>query len=116
MLSSAPRLIPGPVLDPEKAKELAEIQKLLSLAWHRNKNQHRRSRWWGEFGVLRRGVGRLMAEVEGREAEGVGKRIEFLREEVMPRCWLYVSPPLCPLCPLCDFWICIFVKYPSFHF
>ena len=76
----------------EQILDLKAIENLLTLAWHRNKNQHRRSKWWAEFGVLRRGLRRLMAAAQichGRDgSEEVGARIKFLREEVLGRCWL----------------------------
>jgi hypothetical protein len=78
-------------LTTEQISELAAIQNLLALAWHRNKNQHRRSRWWAEFGVLKRGVEKLI--VAARIGHGGGKdevwlRVNFLREEMFERCWL----------------------------
>jgi ribonuclease MRP protein subunit RMP1 len=85
---------------PTLLTELTTIQNLLALAWHRNKNQHRRSRWWQEFGTLKRGLGRLVVLFEAGEGKvGKGKtgneekemqenQKRFLVEEVIPRCWV----------------------------
>ncbi|CZT06090.1 uncharacterized protein RCO7_05134 [Rhynchosporium graminicola] len=48
-------------------QELTSISQLLHLTHHRNKNQHRLAKWWKAFSVLRRQVGRLVAEVETLE-------------------------------------------------
>ncbi|KAH6715227.1 hypothetical protein BKA61DRAFT_655519 [Leptodontidium sp. MPI-SDFR-AT-0119] len=44
--------------------ELTSITHLLHLTHHRNKNQHRLAKWWKAFSILRRQVGKLVAEVE----------------------------------------------------
>jgi ribonuclease MRP protein subunit RMP1 len=68
--------------------ELLQVLNILTLAYHRNKNQHRRSRWWKELSLLRRNLRRLLAESEKeKEKEGLEKRTRFLRECLLPRCW-----------------------------
>jgi ribonuclease MRP protein subunit RMP1 len=70
--------------------DLLQIFNILTLAYHRNKNQHRRSRWWKELSLLRRNLRRLLAESEKekeKEKEGFEKRTSFLREWLLPRCW-----------------------------
>jgi ribonuclease MRP protein subunit RMP1 len=68
--------------------DLLQILNILTLAYHRNKNQHRRSRWWKELSLLRRNLRRLLAESEKeKEKEGFEKRTRFLREWLLPRCW-----------------------------
>ncbi|KAH8821500.1 hypothetical protein F5884DRAFT_850727 [Xylogone sp. PMI_703] len=42
---------------------LPPVHDLLNLANHRNKNQHRLSKWWKEFSQLRRHIGKLIAEL-----------------------------------------------------
>ncbi|PVH85421.1 hypothetical protein DL98DRAFT_568206 [Cadophora sp. DSE1049] len=49
------------------SQELTSITHLLHLFHHRNKNQHRLSKWWKSFSQLRRQVGKLLAEVEALE-------------------------------------------------
>ncbi|KAH8673682.1 hypothetical protein BX600DRAFT_495072 [Xylariales sp. PMI_506] len=39
------------------------LQPILAGFNHRNKNQHRGSRWWGSFGMLRRNLEKLAAEL-----------------------------------------------------
>jgi ribonuclease MRP protein subunit RMP1 len=57
---------------PEKAQALLNtlrpLQPVLAGFAHRNRNQHHGARWWAEFGMLRRQVGRLVLELQ----EGLG--------------------------------------------
>jgi ribonuclease MRP protein subunit RMP1 len=92
--------------------ELLQIFNILTLAYHRNKNQHRRSRWWKELSLLRRNLRRLLdtgaGEGEGKGAVhrhagglrvgtagknegGTEERVRFLRERLIPRCWVAFS-------------------------
>jgi len=96
--------------------ELLQILSILSLAYHRNKNQHRRSRWWKELSLLRRNLRRLLdtdsSSAGGKNAapghavgrrRGAGKRSEeevekemgerlrYLKERLIPRCWIAFS-------------------------
>jgi ribonuclease MRP protein subunit RMP1 len=48
-------------------EELTSISQLLHLAHHRNKNQHRLSKWYKSFSQLRRQVSKLLAEIESLE-------------------------------------------------
>lgn len=73
---------------------LLPIQHLLHLTAHRNKNQHRIAKWWASFSILRRQLGKLIAALEDSDAAFRAKKIEierrvvFLREEIVPRCYL----------------------------
>ncbi|KAK0100979.1 hypothetical protein ONS95_013032 [Cadophora gregata] len=49
------------------SEELTSVTHLLHLFHHRNKNQHRLSKWWKAFSQLRRQVGKLLLEVEALE-------------------------------------------------
>lgn len=42
---------------------LAPLEPTLAGFARRNKNQHRRARWWASFGMLRRGTSRLLVEL-----------------------------------------------------
>ncbi|KAL5351813.1 Ribonuclease MRP protein subunit rmp1 [Pseudogymnoascus australis] len=76
---------------------LLPIQHLLHLTAHRNKNQHRIAKWWASFSILRRQLGKLIAALEDSDAAFRAKKIEierrvvFLREEIVPRCYLAFS-------------------------
>jgi hypothetical protein len=118
--SRSPRPISSTAAASTKAlDEILDIQRMLHLAYHRNKNQHHCAKWWSSLGVLRRQIQRLVGELEGvnqmagsqsltpqggkkkvkvrgeweegirmERAARVEKRIVFLREVVVGRCWL----------------------------
>lgn len=74
--------------------ELREVDRLLRLVYHRNKNQHRTQKWWKWVGMLRRAVGKvLILERSGgwrrrkEEEKKVGLE-RWIREILMPRAWL----------------------------
>ncbi|KAH7041123.1 uncharacterized protein B0I36DRAFT_358321 [Microdochium trichocladiopsis] len=45
--------------------QLAPLEPMLAGFARRNKNQHRRARWWASFGMLRRDVNKLLVELVG---------------------------------------------------
>ena len=47
---------------------------LLVRFHHRNKNQHRLSKWWAQADMLRRQVRKMITELEALEAVGVGRK------------------------------------------
>lgn len=53
------------LLQQDKLVEVKELQRLLYLFHHRNKNQHRRSIWWRSFANFRRELGCLLDEADG---------------------------------------------------
>lgn len=55
--------------------EVQEISNLLHLIHYRNKNQHRRAKWWKGFSMFRREVRRVLelSTPEGEELERKGK-------------------------------------------
>jgi hypothetical protein len=76
---------------------LLEIERLLHILCHRNKNQHRVQKWWKWFAILRRSTKKLLAfEVEGakrgwrrRGEEREKQALEgWVRNVVMPEAWL----------------------------
>ncbi|KAE8450119.1 hypothetical protein EG329_006900 [Mollisiaceae sp. DMI_Dod_QoI] len=48
-------------------EELSSITQILHLTHHRNKNQHRLTKWWKQFSILRRNISKLLLEVENLE-------------------------------------------------
>jgi ribonuclease MRP protein subunit RMP1 len=95
---------------PSPKESLVSVQQLLHLTHHRNKNQHRLSKWYKSFSILRRQISKLIAELETLETaeiystkgkkdeeeskfvtaarEKVEKRGRFLRERVLEDCYL----------------------------
>ena len=93
---------------PTAREELHTISQLLHLTHHRNKNQHRLSKWYKSFSVLRRSIAKLVSELESFEQslkfssgkkgeegkyvkaarEKVEDRVRFLEDRLMERCFL----------------------------
>ena len=82
---------PTPILAPLPLKD---IHNLLHLTFHRNKNQHHIAKWWKALALLRRQVGKLLAEAEDAAVGKKGSRARvvsrchFLNERVVPDCFL----------------------------
>ncbi len=90
----------------KERQDLITTHQLLHLTFHRNKNQHRRAKWWKWLALLRKAVGGLVEMLgEGREdaksgdggPAGAGKweeeweqRVKYLREWIVPKCFRYV--------------------------
>jgi len=97
-------------------EELTSISQLLHLAHHRNKNQHRLSKWYKPFSILRRQLAKLITELHTLEtaelystAPGKGvvgelenkyvvaarakveERVRFLRVRVLGDAYTYVA-------------------------
>ncbi|TQS38965.1 hypothetical protein Golomagni_00518 [Golovinomyces magnicellulatus] len=89
----------------EARTKLQSTYNLLHLTHHRNKNQHRLSKWYKSFGQLRRQMSKLMFELEkfkgaqsissGNENKYVSLarrnfelRIDFMRTRLIPKCYL----------------------------
>ena len=90
---------------------LIATHQILQLTHHRNKNQHRLSKWYKPFSILRRQVSKLISELSSLEIAvlystapgkgGVGEenkyvaaarekvesRVRFLREWVLGKCF-----------------------------
>ena len=95
---------------PSPKETLISVQQLLHLTHHRNKNQHRLSKWYKAFSILRHQIVKLIAELETLETaelysskgkkgevesryvtgarEKVEKREKFLRAWVLEDCYL----------------------------
>ncbi|TGO49684.1 hypothetical protein BOTNAR_0421g00070 [Botryotinia narcissicola] len=89
---------------------LLSLNHLLHLTHHRNKNQHRLSKWYISFGILRRQVSRLLSiipehvmessrgKVKGKDRERKEREerelqdlVRFIQEDVVPGCYLAFS-------------------------
>jgi ribonuclease MRP protein subunit RMP1 len=100
---------------PTPKESLLSIHQILHLTHHRNKNQHRLSKWYKPFSQLRRQVAKLVSELEaleiaetysssggkGKKGRGEGEnkyviaahekveaRVRFLGEWVLGECFL----------------------------
>lgn len=87
--------------------ELESILSMLSAFAHRNKNQHRLSKWWKSFSQLRRQISSLISELRASQGEEkkygarnkkavaarqvVEGRTRFIAMVLMPRVYLYVK-------------------------
>ncbi|KAK4153730.1 ribonuclease MRP protein subunit rmp1 [Chaetomidium leptoderma] len=72
---------PPPILDPEALNcaiaSLSPALEILERFHHRNKNQHRLSKWWAQADMLRRHVRKLLGELEAGVVEA--ERLARLR-------------------------------------
>ncbi|RDW70316.1 hypothetical protein BP5796_08713 [Coleophoma crateriformis] len=96
--------------------ELASLSNLLCLSHHRNKNQHRLSRWWAQFSQLRRCISKLETEIQlephsllppgdqqallergkgkkqkpgkAKRESRVRRRVEFMQDFLIPKCFV----------------------------
>ncbi|KAI9881387.1 MAG: hypothetical protein M1830_003394 [Pleopsidium flavum] len=68
--------------------ELQEVSKLLQLMFHRNKNQHRLTKWWKRLSMLKRSVTKLLREIAAKETEAVKTRVCYMAELLLPKCYL----------------------------
>ncbi len=61
---------------PQALEKLRLAQEMLRGFNHRNKNQHRTSKWWARFDMLRRHTNKLVDQLEeqARERRATGKR------------------------------------------
>jgi ribonuclease MRP protein subunit RMP1 len=96
---------------PTPKESLISTHQLLHLTHHRNKNQHRLSKWYKWFSILRRQISKLITELENLETaetysskkyleeskyvkaarERVEVRVAFLRERVIGDAYLAFS-------------------------
>lgn len=78
-------------------EKLVPVQQLLHLTVHRNKNQHRITKWWGNLQLLRRNVKRLIEMLQSPKAEYRKSKEALLRlanwtgAEIIPRVYLSFS-------------------------
>lgn len=78
------------------AHEIRTVHDMLHLIFHRNKNQHGKSRWWRWLSMLKRSALNILLALEHQQGNG---RIEnfienyerYLERHLIPRCYLYVQ-------------------------
>lgn len=61
---------------------------LLHILHHRNKNQHRQGHWWKWLSMLYRCTKKLRDESEANEVEPVCARIRYMKEMLLPKCYV----------------------------
>ena len=69
---------------------LIKVSQTLRLFHHRNKNQHRRSKWWKWFALLRRSVNRLLTDLQKPDETRASVQSGFLTDILRPRCYKLV--------------------------
>ena len=72
------------------ALEFARLQvatHTFRLLHHRNKNQHRRSKWWKWFSMLKRCVSKLLHEIQVRDNARAQARVKHMNRVVLPKCY-----------------------------
>ncbi|KAJ5362282.1 hypothetical protein N7541_003126 [Penicillium brevicompactum] len=68
-------------------EELLAVHSLLHLIFHRNKNQHHRTKWWKWLSMLKRATADLaQAEPSAMEAQK-----QHLAAHIIPRCYVAFS-------------------------
>ncbi|KAM0801980.1 hypothetical protein BDR22DRAFT_148911 [Usnea florida] len=69
--------------------DIAQLQatdRIFHLLRQRNKNQHRRSKWWKWFSMLKRCVSNLIHEVQAKESWRAQARLQHFSQVLLPRC------------------------------
>lgn len=77
--------------------EIRTIHAMLHLIFHRNKNQHGKSKWWRWFSMLKRSAFNILLALEHKQRNGqnenfIKKYERYLEKHLIPRCYLYVQP------------------------
>ncbi|GFF60451.1 hypothetical protein IFM51744_10331 [Aspergillus udagawae] len=72
-------------------KEIIALHSLLHLVFHRNKNQHRNTKWWKWLSILKRITLKLTLSLEIGAFHTVGLYKEHLALHVIPHCYLAFS-------------------------
>lgn len=67
--------------------QLRAISTSLHLLYHRNKNQHRQSKWWKWLTMLRRNVIKLSQELQKSQRDQCTARINYFKNVLLPRCY-----------------------------
>lgn len=76
------------------SSEIEDIDRMLHLTMHRNKNQHRLAKWWKSFQMLRRNIAKLVVELEEctrtqtkKSRVAVEDRVNFILEALISKCY-----------------------------
>ncbi|MCJ1248324.1 hypothetical protein MMC30_005541 [Trapelia coarctata] len=64
---------------------------MLHLLYHRNKNQHRLTKWWKWLSMLRRCVAKLLLDLQSHDQHLAKPRVKHLQETLLPGCHLNFS-------------------------
>ncbi|KAF6241572.1 hypothetical protein HO173_000283 [Letharia columbiana] len=57
------------------------------LLHHRNKNQHRHSKWWKWFSMLKHCLSKLIHEIQARDILRAQARVKHMYQVLLPRCY-----------------------------
>jgi ribonuclease MRP protein subunit RMP1 len=82
-------------MDPQHyptSRDIEAIYATLHLVYHRNRNQHRNTKWWKKLSMLKRSTFNLLCEIERFEQsdddENVFSEMQNLLSKVLPKCYL----------------------------
>ncbi|KAL2862971.1 uncharacterized protein BJX67DRAFT_385080 [Aspergillus lucknowensis] len=69
--------------------DICRIHKILHLIFHRNKNQHRRTKWWKWLSILKRTVWNLALSLGSAQERLPSAEFyrQYLADRVVPRCY-----------------------------
>lgn len=70
-----------------KITQLQTATHTFHLLYHRNKNQHRHSKWWKCFSTLKRCVSKLKYEVQTGDSLRAQARVKHMNQVLVPRCY-----------------------------
>ncbi|KAE8377920.1 hypothetical protein BDV26DRAFT_292776 [Aspergillus bertholletiae] len=78
------------------AEKIYAVHSMLKLVYHRNKNQHKKTKWWKWLSVLKRTTWNLARSLDriqspSGEADSPDLYIRRLASHVIPRCYLAFS-------------------------
>ncbi|KAB8267182.1 hypothetical protein BDV30DRAFT_48897 [Aspergillus minisclerotigenes] len=78
------------------AEKIYAVYSMLKLVYHRNKNQHKKTKWWKWLSVLKRTTWNLAQSLDRTQspsgvAESPDLYIQCLANHVLPRCYLAFS-------------------------
>ena len=73
-------------------ERVAAVYSMLHLVFHRNKNQHGKTKWWKSLSLLKRATKNLLEILEcelvrSRNESFVDKHAKYLATSVIPKCY-----------------------------
>ncbi|KAL4926533.1 uncharacterized protein BDV17DRAFT_154983 [Aspergillus undulatus] len=75
--------------------ELLRVHSIIHLIFHRNRNQHGRTKWWKWLSILKRTVWNLVTSLspsdEGDFRASAESSRRFLADRILPRCYVAFS-------------------------
>ncbi|PLN79212.1 hypothetical protein BDW42DRAFT_129495 [Aspergillus taichungensis] len=77
-------------------ERVTAVYSVLHLVFHRNKNQHGKTKWWKWLSLLKRATKSLLENLEcelarSRNESTVDKRAKYLATSVIPKCYCVFS-------------------------